>query len=110
MTLVLERRYHLFVYSVKKSRYNTGSKIREPLVPCCEFRGDARITEAATTKGIVRIMTLLAAGHDAIAVEAHYHNSCYRNYTRMSSANTIVATGTTESPMEKSIYVLNKTN
>ena len=46
-------------------------------------------------------MTLRAAGHDAIAVEEQYHNSCYRNYTRMSSANTIVATGTTESPMEE---------
>ena len=41
-------------------------------------------------------MTLLAAEHDTIAVEAQYHNSYYRKSTGMSSANTIVATGTKE--------------
>ena len=69
------------IFCKKSSKYKKRSKTREALSMVCEFRADKRIKDAALRKKDAYILTMLASGHDAIAVEAHYHKSCYLKYT-----------------------------
>ena len=55
-------------------------KISEPLTQCCDFRAMQSIKIAATQKNDFTILGILT--QDLIAIEGHYHGSCYRKYTR----------------------------
>ena len=40
------------------------------------------LAQSAREKGDQELIVLLGSGTDCVALEVHYHRSCYRNYTR----------------------------
>ena len=64
----------------KKDTYLTGSKTREPLMQSLELRSDAKVRQAAIKKLDNKILAITS--QIIVAAEAHYHKTCYRNYTR----------------------------
>ncbi|KAG1659185.1 hypothetical protein GQR58_022660 [Nymphon striatum] len=63
-----------------KHRYIKGQRTREPLIQCQEFRSDHAIRQAAEEKQDTKILAL--SSRELVAAEAHYHRSCYKEYTR----------------------------
>ena len=62
------------IFCQSKSKYIKGTNSREPLKPAVELRADKTIRDIATELQDDRILSITA--------EAHYHKTCYRNYTR----------------------------
>ena len=57
------------------------TEAREPLTLCVEYRATESIKQAAQCKNDYHILSLLSK--DLIAAEAHYHQSCYKLYTKV---------------------------
>jgi len=68
------------IFCQSKSKYIKGTNSREPLKPAVELRADKTIRDIATELQDDRILSITA--RDIVAAEAHYHKTCYRNYTR----------------------------
>lgn len=68
------------IFCEKKNKYCKASKSREPLSQCREIRSDARVRDAAVKKMDTRLLAITS--RELVAAEAHYHKSCYRDYTR----------------------------
>lgn len=63
-----------------KVKFLKGSKSCETLTQAIQLRADKTLRDCATQKKDERILALTC--RDIVAAEAHYHFSCYRNYTR----------------------------
>ena len=70
----------VYVFCDKASKYQKGSNTRERLTPAVEFRADERLRKLATQRCDSKILSITS--RDIIAAEAHYHKTCYLNYTR----------------------------
>lgn len=68
------------IFCDKKNKYFTGSKTREPLMQSLELRSDDKVRQAAIRKVDNKILAITS--RELVAAEAHYHKTCYRNYTR----------------------------
>ena len=68
------------IFCDKKDKYLTGSKTREPLMQSLELRSDAKVRQAAINKLDNKVLAITS--QNIVAAEAHYHKTCYRNYTR----------------------------
>ena len=66
-----------------KDKYQKGSKSREKLIQAVQLRADQTLRKCATQKGDENILAVTS--RDIVAAEAHYHISCYKNYTRDST-------------------------
>ncbi len=64
-----------------KVKFQKGSKSREKLTQTFQLRADKTLRECAIQKNDGKILAV--ASRDIVAAEAHYHHSCYKNYTRM---------------------------
>ena len=65
----------------KKDKFLKGSKSREKLTQAVQLRADQTLRECATRKGDDKILSI--TNRDIVAAEAHYHVSCYKDYTRI---------------------------
>ena len=63
--------------SCRKKKYKF--KILEPLIHYCDFRAMHSLKIIATQKNDFNILSILT--QDLIAIEGHYHKSCYCKYT-----------------------------
>ena len=63
-----------------KDKFQKGSKSREKLTQAVQIRADQTLRECAIQKGDEKILRVTS--RDIVAAEAHYHVSCYKNYTR----------------------------
>lgn len=61
-------------------KFLKSSKSREKLRKAVELCADQTLRECATQKGDRKILAITS--RDIVAAEAHYHLSCYKNYTR----------------------------
>ena len=66
-----------------KDKFQKGSKSREKLTQAVHLRADQTLRVCAIQKGDEKILAVTS--RDIVAAEAHYHISCYRNYTRDST-------------------------
>jgi len=62
-------------------KFIKSSKTREKLTQAVQLRADQTLRECAIHKGDEKILTVTS--RDIVAAEAHYHHSCYKNYTRV---------------------------
>ena len=77
------RVYNAVCIFCNKVKFLKGSKSCETLTQAIQLRADQTLRECATLKGDEKILAVTS--RDIVAAEAHYHFSCYRNYTRGSS-------------------------
>ena len=77
-SLVLEAKC---IFCDKLNKYKGSSRTREPLIQCQEFRADVTVRRVATEKKDEHMLAIVSS-QEMIAVEAHYHVTCYKNYTR----------------------------
>lgn len=56
------------------------NRILEKLVKATQLRVDQTLRQIATTRCDEKILAITS--RDIVAAEAHYHRSCYRDYTR----------------------------
>ena len=63
----------------KREKYQKGSRTREKLTTCMQFRADKKIPEIAEQRNDDELLAITS--DELIAKEAHYHASCYRTYT-----------------------------
>ena len=68
------------IFCGKTSKYVKGTKTREVLHQSRELRSDEKVRRAAMNKMNDKILAITS--RELVAAEAHYHNSCYRNFTR----------------------------
>lgn len=78
---------HICIFCKKKNKYPHGSQSTELLTQSRELRSDDKIRNAAMTKLDGDIIAITS--RDLVAAEAHYHKSCYRNYTRVEKRSSI---------------------
>ena len=71
---------HICIFCMKKNKYSQGSKSTELLIQSRELRSDEKIRNAAIANMDHKIIAITS--RELVAAEAHYHKSCYRNYTR----------------------------
>ena len=64
-----------------KVKFKKGSRSREKLTQAVQLRADQTLRECAVQKRDEKILAVTS--RDIVAAEAHYHHSCYKNYTRM---------------------------
>ena len=64
----------------EKTKMMKGSLSREKLVKATQLRVDDTLRKCSIERRDAKIMALTC--RDVVAAEAHYHRSCYRNYTR----------------------------
>ena len=60
------------------------------MIQSSDLRADTKIREIATKMSDAKILAITA--REIVAEEAHYHASCYRNYTRVKANNQEIAT------------------
>ena len=77
------------MFCEKKDKYKKGSKTRESLTQARQLRTDISVKNAAELKMDSRVLALLS--RELTAAEAHYHRSCYRQYTKVSSTSAEVS-------------------
>lgn len=82
------------IFCDKKTKYITGSKTREPLMQSLELRSDAKVRQAAIGKLDNKMLAITS--RNIVAAEAHYHKTCYRNYTRDEKPKAVTANMTNE--------------
>ena len=63
-----------------KEKYVRGTNSREKLVKATQLRVDQTLREKAISKCDENILAITS--RDIVAAKAHYHRSCYRDYTR----------------------------
>lgn len=63
-----------------KDKFQKGSKTREKLTKAVQLRADQTLRKCAIQRGDDKIIAITS--RDIVAAEAHYHVSCYKNYTR----------------------------
>ena len=68
------------IFCEKKEKFVKGSKSREGLIQARQLRVDDTVRKSAEIKHDKRILAL--ASRELVAAEAHWHQSCYKNYTR----------------------------
>ena len=90
------------VFCHTKSEYLKGTRTRENLSTCCEFKSDNNIKEAATIRKDSRMLAI--SSDHLIAKEAVYHKSCYTKYTLILYKN---ATGEANEGVESLTSVTN---
>ena len=78
------------IFCDKKTKYITGSKTREPLMQSLELRSDDKVRQAAIRQFDNKILAITS--RELVAAEAHYHKTCYRNYTRDEKPKAVTAT------------------
>lgn len=66
-----------------KEKYIHGENSRERLVKATQLRVDGTLGEKALSKRNEKILAVTS--RDIIAAEEHYHQSCYKDYTRENS-------------------------
>jgi len=71
------------IFCEKKEKYKKGSKTRESLTQARQLRTDISVRNSAELKMDSRVLALLS--RELTAAEAHYHRSCYRQYTNVGS-------------------------
>ena len=71
----------LCVFCNKETKYLKGSKTREKLSQCMEFRADEKVRNSAKKRNGKKITAICS--DELIAKEAVYHKTCYRNYTKV---------------------------
>lgn len=64
-----------------KDKFIKGSKSREKLTQAVTLNADQTLRECATQKRDEKILAITS--RDVVAAEAHYHRSCYKDYTRI---------------------------
>lgn len=64
-----------------KDKCLKGTSTREHLIKARQLRVDERLRQCAVEKQDGKILAVTS--RDIVAAEAHYHNTCYRNYTRI---------------------------
>lgn len=64
-----------------KDKFVKGSKTREKLTQAVTFNADQTLRECAIQKRDEKILAVTS--RDVVAAEAHYHRSCYKEYTRI---------------------------
>ena len=64
----------------EKDKYKKKENSRETLIQCADLRSDATLRDIATQKQDSKILAIVS--RDIVAAEAHYHRSCYKEYTR----------------------------
>ena len=64
----------------KKTRYRKWSRSKENLTKSVDLRADNTLRQIAIEKQDTDIMAVTS--RDIVAAEAHYHRSCYKEYTR----------------------------
>jgi len=67
----------IFCENVKRYK---GTSTREKLVQSVELRSDQKLRACAVRKCDTKLLAITS--RDIVAAEAHYHASCYRDYTR----------------------------
>ena len=70
----------IYIFCEKSNKYIKRSHSREPLIQASELRADEKVRAVATIKMDNKI--LAATSRELVAAEAHYHKTCYRDYTR----------------------------
>ncbi|XP_078353848.1 uncharacterized protein LOC144638526 [Oculina patagonica] len=68
------------IFCDKGNKYIKRSHSREPLIQASELRADEKVRAVATAKRDSKILTVTS--RELVAAEAHYHKTCYRDYTR----------------------------
>ena len=68
-----------------KVKYQKHSNTREKLTQAAQLRADLKLRERAIQKGDEKLLALTS--RDIVAAGAHYHVSCYKNYTRANEYN-----------------------
>ena len=71
---------YVFFCEKKSNKYIKRSHSREPLIQASELRAEEKVRAVATIKMDNKI--LAATSRELVAAEAHYHKTCYRDYTR----------------------------
>ncbi|KAG1650788.1 hypothetical protein GQR58_027743 [Nymphon striatum] len=69
------------IFCEKDTKFMKKSKTREKLIRNCELRADVAVRGAAKQRNDQRMLPVTA--NELHASEAFYHQSCYRNYTRV---------------------------
>ena len=64
----------------EKDKCLRGTSTREHLIQARQLRVDERLRHCALEKQDEKILAVTS--RDIVAAEAHYHTSCYRNFTR----------------------------
>ena len=68
------------IFCEKSNKYIKRSHSREPLIQASELRADEKVRAVATIKMDNKILAVTS--RELVAAEAHYHKTCYRDYTR----------------------------
>ena len=79
--LSVSRVYDPICIFCEKVKFVKGSKSREKLTKAAKLQADRTLRDCAIKKGDNKIMAITS--RDIVAAEAHYHTSCYKNYTRV---------------------------
>ena len=92
------KRYAYF--AKKKDKYKKGSRTRESLTQTRQLRKDTSGRNAEELKMDSRVLALLS--REIVAARGHYHRSCYRQYTNISSASGELSTEQDENTIDES--------
>ena len=65
----------------KKIKFMKNPKSREKLIQAVQLRADTTLRNCAILKNDARILAITS--RDIVAMEAHYHASCYKSYTNI---------------------------
>ena len=77
------------MFCEKKGKYKKGSNTRKNLTQARQLRTDISVSKSAELKMDPCVLALLS--RELTAAEAHYHCSCYRQYTKVSSTSAEVS-------------------
>jgi hypothetical protein len=89
------------IFCDKVEKYLKGQHSKETLVQCKQLRADVAVRQAAVRKMDDRIVSIVS--REMVAAEAHYHRSCYRQYTKASASSDSRNAGTSTVP-EETLY------
>ena len=77
------------MFCKKKDKYKKSSKNRENLTQARQLTTDITVRNSAELKMDSRVLALLS--RELTAAEAHFHCSCYRQYTKVTSTSAEVS-------------------
>ena len=70
--------------TTKASKYPKHLRSREPLIQSVDLRSDKTVRQITQQNMDTNLIKMLAVtSRELVAAEAHYHRSCYRQYTRI---------------------------
>lgn len=82
------------IFCEKGNKNIKRSHSREPLIQASELRADEKVRAVATIKMDNKILAVTS--RELVAAEAHYHKTCYRDYTREYYSQTSIKSATVE--------------